>query len=159
MYEAGVGVVNLDVWKDGRGVVSRMRVPGDAPGTDIPRDPAALYVIGMLRRAALLSTAAAIAAWAGAIQLVRMGSLLIGLGVSLVAVGASALVVIFLTGWRFPLRRGEFVTLDAGAVEAFREAADVATRDLGEKPAADDLQEAERRLWSLACRLSAQDSS
>jgi hypothetical protein len=149
-----VGTLRLDIWRDGRAVVSRPPRHGEAPGSRIPLDPSVRQFMPGLAAFGLGSLIASVIACAGAVGLFQAGKAVIAVGVLVVALAIAVLGGIWSLGWLIPRAPGHFVTLDGATVDLFKQTAEDELLTLGESPKAEDVDAASVRLWELACQLS-----
>jgi hypothetical protein len=155
MYDVVVGLVRLDVWKDGRGVVSWV---GEGSGRSrIPADPEAFNFSPIFGRTGVGLLVASAVTCGGAAQLYRTGSGVIAVAVVVVALALAGFGAMFLFGGLFPRIRGSYVTLTGPVVEEFRAIAEAERSSLGDDPHKEEYKLAAERLWVLAQDLAAGD--
>ena len=106
----------------------------------------------------ILAGMALLSGWV-TVRLVRGGDVVLAMGVGLAALALAFFAAIYIGGWLYRRRRGEFVILRGPAADEFQEAANEEGRSLGRQAERIRRQEAADRLWSLAVRLSDQAKS
>jgi hypothetical protein len=149
VLDAHLGRIRLDIWSDGRGVVS-LRTPG---GDRVPVDDESGAFLTTARRYAIGTGAAAGAAVVAALILVTRGTT--GWAVALFVVAFVFAVIAFVWSVIASARaRGPYVTLSPDQVERFRTAIETTQRDIGRSPSIEDVRMAEEQLWHRARQLS-----
>jgi hypothetical protein len=162
MYDIGVGRIRLDLHRDGTGVVVRMGAIFNRGEERVPLEPEDAEKMERMhaqgRAACLLCLGGSGLSLAGAVRLLVVGWIVVGIALAVVGLALLVLGLIFLLMWRHRADRGQFVVLDPSQVEQFRSSAEAERQALGEKATTAEgtaeRHQAEERLWKLASRLA-----
>jgi hypothetical protein len=157
MYAFEVGRVQLYLRKDGTGVVVWTTVPFEARGPRLPLDAEdiqnATRARSALGFACLVLLGGSGLCLAGAVWLLVVGWVVVGIALAVAGLVLLAIGLIFLGGWTH-FGRGQFVVLDSSQLEQFRLSFEAERQALGVDAKVAEIDRAQERLWKLAGRLS-----
>ncbi len=163
MYDIRVRNLRLDLHKDGSGVVVLKRSIFGRGEERIPLEPEDAEKFERMRAVArgpcLACLGGSALCLAGAVWLLVVGWIVLGIVLAVVVLVLLVLGLIYLAIWRHGEDRGQFVVLDPSQVEQFRPLIEAERQALGDEAMSAKPHPAEERLWKLASRLASGEAA